>query len=75
MLPQAKKMILDRISVATPESPIAVFRHVQNEKIVFSAIFADTIKSRKLLAKKPSNLVGVFDRTHEPDDIKRALSI
>ena len=59
-------LIMDRISVATNESPIAVFK--VNGKL--DALFASTAETKQLLSTKPSNLVGVFYNTMNPLTVK-----
>ena len=53
--------ILDRILIATPDSPIAVFYNRQKGSSNLVAVFGSTILTRKLVAE--DEFVGMFDRT------------
>jgi len=59
--------IIDRISVATTDSPIAVFRCNTPRKL--NAVFFNTIGTRKLIGN--DQYIGTFDRT---DDMRGILA-
>lgn len=60
--------ITERIKVATPRSPIAVFR-VANQ---LDAIFAAPLGTLERIKTDPS-LVGVFDGTEDGNEVYRKL--
>jgi hypothetical protein len=62
-------MILDRVSVATPESRIAVFVTPAG----LDSIPADTIGGRERMWKQHLDLIGVWDRTSNQQEILAAL--
>lgn len=60
-------VILDRLTVATTESPIIVFRNtfgLKNQKgeTQYEAFFANTVKSKQMMFTHTNLLVGVFHR-------------
>ena len=60
------EVVLDRIKVAKPESPIAVFRC--NEEGKLDAVFAATIQSMKEI-RDGCGLVGVYHREMNLDRV------
>ena len=59
-----------RIRGAEQDSPIAVFKCGYVGKL--NAVFASTVKSKKLTNDKNKNWIGVFDKTM-PDNIVRDI--
>lgn len=54
---------MDRIRVATQESPVAVFTTEQAHRV--DVVFADTVHTRNRMDIDRRRLVGVFDQTME----------
>ena len=69
--------IMDRVRVARPDSPIAVFKCMYQPQddtwCTLNAVFADTIPTRLRIATKPSDLIGVFDNTMSMGQVKLKL--
>ena len=67
---------VDRISVATPESPIAVFK-VKSRSIsdntLFDVVFAAVTHNRKRIAASTDDLVGIFDGSQPRADVASQL--
>lgn len=67
---------MDRISIAEPDSQIAVFASKNAGRV--EVVFADTVHAQQAIRRK-IGLIGVFDRTcdkrHVKERIKRAMSI
>jgi len=58
--------IMARISVAEPESPIAIFK---NHDGTFDARFAGPLLTQLDILRAPDNLVGVYDRHSDKNEI------
>lgn len=67
-------VIMGRIKSAEPESPLAVFIPPPGFPGSLDAIFASTVHGRKRVFQGVS-LVGVFDNTMDPDNIKKKLKM
>lgn len=65
-------MILDRISVATPESRIAVFRTGSSHCWRLDSFFYDTVGGRIATERNLKNLIGIYDKTCPPSKQKLA---
>ena len=64
-------IILERISVATPRSPLVVFT-VEDKPGFLRVAFASTVTSQQEI-KTGKGLVGVFARTSQVYDIQKLL--
>lgn len=64
------QQIMRRITDATPQSRIAVFRMPDG---TFRSQFADTIATRRRIEMRPPDLVGVWDQTSNQHDVLEAL--
>lgn len=61
-------VILDRISIATSASPIAVFQHTdKSRKSQLVVCFANTVKTRNLIRTQEDTLVGIYDKSLSRD--------
>ena len=67
--PQTLATILERISVASQESPIAVLKGFEG----IGAVFGNTIGMAEYLAKGPDDVIGVFDNTMNKVEVKATL--
>ncbi len=72
---QTIEIIMSRIDVANPASPIAVFECGKRDSL--NAVFADTVETRRWIKRGKDyfgyNLIGVFDRYMEPEGIIETL--
>lgn len=67
-------VIVGRIESATPESPIAVFRHPLGKEGTLEAVFGDTVKTRHRVARQNDPLfVGLFHRDMAPRAVAATL--
>ena len=66
------KRIKDRISIATPYSPIVVF--MDDDGILYE-FFARTVKSRTMIKDKSLNMVGLFHNEMHEAAINKMLTI
>ena len=66
------QQVMTRISGATPESQIAVFRTGHPEKL--NAVFSSTVVTQKMISDKDHKFIGTYDRTMDLQKIKRTLS-
>lgn len=57
---QTKAVILDRLTVASAESPIVVFKSSLKDR--YDAYFESTIVSKIMIKKYPDSLVGIFTK-------------
>lgn len=65
---------MERISVATPHSPIAVFKTTnQHDKPALLSVFADTVETRRMISTNELPLVGVFDGGQDMAAVKKLL--
>lgn len=64
------EVVIQRIAVAEPESPIAVFRSAVPGCV--NAVFADTIQSKREI-KARAGLVGIYDKTMNLDRVMMDL--
>ena len=62
---------LDRILVAEPNSPIAVFRGSSSGLV--DAVFASTKMSKLAIKRNEKSLIGVYDRSCNLPLVKRVL--
>lgn len=62
---------MTRIASAPEESPIAVYR--TEERLVFSAVFADTVHTRRDIAVGNVDLIGVYHGGMPRDVVRNAL--
>lgn len=62
--------LIDRIRSATPESPVAVFKHARRG--VLDAYPANTVLTQRKIELEQFNLVGVFS-ADDVDNIKREI--
>lgn len=60
-----------RIAAATPESPIAVFKSNLPRRL--DSCFAATLMTQAQIASKSKQLIGIFDRTMNPEWVKLQL--
>jgi len=70
MRSQSIHEIMGRIAVAEPESPIAVFK---NPDGTFQSRFAAPILTSRALEMRPVNLVGVWCRHDNQNEVLAAL--
>lgn len=63
-------VIMGRVSVATPDSPIAVFIEPSGD---LNACFGATIRTKKQIADKHPGLVGVFHNEMKPTVVKSKI--
>ena len=70
MRSQSITEIMARIAVAEPESPIAVFK---NPDGTFQSRFAAPILTSRALEMRPVNLVGVWCRHDNQNEVLAAL--
>ena len=68
------QQILDRIEVASPESPISVFA----SKFSVFAVFGRTVETDRWIREGKNDVgfihhVGTFDSTYNPTTVKRLL--
>lgn len=61
---------LQRISVATPESPIVVFNTPGHAEGDYNTMFAQTVRNQKLIKNGGKALIGVFHNELEPEFVK-----
>lgn len=66
------KETLDRISIAPPTSPIAVFS-IPGNPGYFKSVFANTVVAQRQIRLGDENLVGCFNQTQSQDFVKRVL--
>ena len=64
--------IITRIEAAEPSSPIAVFRHEEEDKL--NAVFASTVKTRGMIDAQHPDLIGVYHRRMDLKQIRRELN-
>ena len=64
-------IIIDRIKLATEESPIVVFKQPMEKNL--NAVFADTVFTKRWIKYKEFFFVGNFHRNMELDEVKRQL--
>ena len=67
------RTVIDRIKVASPESPIAVFFERTNSGTQLNAMFYNSINTRRRIEIDEKRLIGVFDRrdTERAKDLLR----
>mgnify|MGYP006970117917 CR=1 FL=1 len=68
------KSVMSRISTATIESPIAVFK-IKYEDGVLESVFAATLACQKKINLAGSDYVGTFSRADDLEDINRRLRV
>jgi len=66
---QIRIQILARIEVASPESPISVFRDSNGVR----SVFGRTVQTDYWIAKGYPHHVGTFDSSYNPTTVKRLL--
>jgi hypothetical protein len=62
--------LLERIAVASKDSPIAVFRTPGPVDDRLDAIFASTYWSQRIIKSNPINLIGVYTCNNNPDELR-----
>jgi hypothetical protein len=77
MTVQTVEMIKDRISIATEESPVAVFSIYEQGFKKLDAVFASTVQTQKRIKMSCSDLVGVFHQDSEniSKKLRKALNV
>jgi len=65
--------ILWRAESAEPESPIAVFKNIGKYRTTLRCVFASTIATRKRINAGDPSLVGIYDKTTDPSQIKNDI--
>lgn len=66
--------VLQRIKLAEPESPIAVFRCIHSVR-QFDAVFAGTVHTQRLIRMRDTNFVGIYDKTTDQSRIIEEMQI
>lgn len=66
-------VIIDRIKVATPNSPISVFTVQQDNRRVLDARFTDTVAGRRESTIHNPNFVGKFHKHNHIERIRQKL--
>lgn len=64
-------LIMERIKIATPDSPIAVFRSAIIGQL--DAVFAETVETRRVIRSAEKQLVGVYHRGMELSCVEKFL--
>jgi hypothetical protein len=67
------KTILDRISVATDESPIVVFKSLGQKGIELDAVFGSTFATSESIKNNERIFVGSYHQRHDTGRIEREL--
>jgi hypothetical protein len=62
---------LDRIQSAEPESPILVHRSQVPDRI--GTVFADTVETRRMVAAGELDVVGIWHRNSDMDQVRAAI--
>ena len=66
--------VMDRISVATEHSPIAVFKTTDEfDNSALLSVFANTVETQKMIAAGKYDFVGEFDQGHRPKWVRNIL--
>jgi hypothetical protein len=69
------QIIMNRIASATPESPLAVWRHTATKANgSLDCCFASTVQSVRHLRDGSRDLVGIYDNTMPADVVRSQLN-
>ena len=64
-------LIMEKIKIATPESPIAVFKCDIIGQL--DAVFAETVETRRVIRSAEKQLVGVYHKGMELSCVEKFL--
>ena len=62
--------IMQRACTAEPDSPIAAIKSTGKFTTTVKPVFASTIMVRDMIRRNDPNLIGIYDKTSEPSQIK-----
>lgn len=65
------KLIMERIAIATPNSPIAVFRYGKSKYL--NAMFGSTVRTMQQIRNGDPDLIGIYDKTMNAHEIELEL--
>ncbi|MGB4498520.1 MAG: hypothetical protein WBI40_07465 [Methylococcaceae bacterium] len=72
-------VIMDRISVASEISPIAVFKSTSSKKDSdfpkLNAVFANTVQTQFLIKNELGEFIGVFTKNDDKEKVKSTLGL
>jgi hypothetical protein len=64
-------LAIQRIEIAAPESPLAVFR-INSQHV--NVTFANTVESRARINRRDPSLIGVYDKHSDPAHVRKSLT-